>query len=171
MVFVICFRCYVLQTTVNTSEKSANVVKGDKIKQELQQPSISSKVSSIDNTERRNQIPKQYEHPDSNIVQYRRSLDQVTLIWPEFITLSAIDPMYLEPEVLSSVCELLRRLVEQYQRIRVLHDGSRETEEQLQQLKKKCHETETDLASRQKEINDLKVFLSTLFYKYSVRFR
>lgn len=89
--------------------------------------------------------------------QYQKVVDQVVLSWPDFVTLREVNVEYINPEALTTVCDVFRRLIEQYQRIRALQDGSRDSIEELKKLREKCQETEQELVRRQTEIDRLKV--------------
>lgn len=89
--------------------------------------------------------------------QYKRIVEQVIFFWPDFVTLRNINVDYIESEALSTICDVFRRLIEQYQRIRALQDGSRDSVDELKKLREKCQQTEQELIRRQLEIDNLKV--------------
>jgi hypothetical protein len=105
---------------------------------------------------------QQYKHPLETIEAFKSSVDQVLHIWPHFSSLKGIDPSSLDTSALNTIRDILRRLVEQWARIRTLQDESRTKQVTVQQLEKKCIATDNELTSRTKEINDLTATILSL---------
>ena len=80
---------------------------------------------------------------------------EVSEIWSD-LDLMSLAAMTLDRKTVTTLSEILSRLVGQYRRIRMLQDQSRETDEQLKEVRHKAETSETELARCREELERLK---------------
>ena len=92
----------------------------------------------------------------AELEQYKRTVDQVILIWPQFDTINTVDPASLTAPQIQTIHEVLRKLYDQYHDVRLVTRERNDVQRELEELKVACDKLRQSESQLQFENRNLK---------------